>query len=200
MLKAISTALEDPAKKEEALNALNLPKFINTFCEHTINNAKKPSSKKAVNEFIGKFYDAVEDKSAIIEEIKNSGKSFSPKVQEPVLFFLEQLLKQDKIKEMDVIMSLNELVGKLAGSRSKKIVTNAMSVIKEMALYFGEGIKDFFKELKKEQQKELSDYIKDLDPKMMKALGGGDDDGQDLQAKLYEMAKEQDMPAEFADD
>lgn len=47
-------------------------------------------------------------------------------------------------------MSLTELVGKLAGSRSKKIVNTAMNVIKEMALYFGEGVKDFFKELKKE--------------------------------------------------
>jgi hypothetical protein len=51
---------------------------------------------------------------------------------------------------MDVIMSLTELVAKLAGSRSKKIVSTAMNVIKEMALYFGEGVKDFFKELKKE--------------------------------------------------
>ena len=33
---------------EEALNVLNLPKFINTFCEHTINNAKKPTAKKSV--------------------------------------------------------------------------------------------------------------------------------------------------------
>lgn len=57
-----------------------MPKFISTFCEHTINNAKKPGAKKAVKEFIGKFYDAVEDKSAIIEEIKTTGKSFSPKV------------------------------------------------------------------------------------------------------------------------
>lgn len=51
---------------------------------------------------------------------------------------------------MDVIMSLTELVSKLANSRSKKIINNAMNVIKEMALYFGEGVKDFFKEIKKE--------------------------------------------------
>lgn len=48
MLKAITNALENPEKKEEALNVLNLPKFINTFCEHTINNAKKPTAKKSV--------------------------------------------------------------------------------------------------------------------------------------------------------
>lgn len=80
MLKAIIAALENPEKKEDALNVLNLPKFISTLFEHTINNAKKPTAKKSVKSFIGKFYDALEDKSAIIEEIKNVGKSFSPKV------------------------------------------------------------------------------------------------------------------------
>jgi hypothetical protein len=48
MLKAITSALENPDKKEEALNVLNLPKFISTLCEHTINNAKKPTPKKTV--------------------------------------------------------------------------------------------------------------------------------------------------------
>lgn len=87
-------------------------------------------------------------------------------------------------------MSLTELVGKMAASRSKKISNSAMNIIKEMALYFGESIKDFFKELKKEQVKELTTYLKDLDPAKMKAAGGDGDEGQDMQTKLYEMAKE----------
>ena len=35
--------------KEDALSALNFDKFLSTFLEHTMSNAKKPNVKKALN-------------------------------------------------------------------------------------------------------------------------------------------------------
>ncbi len=130
-----------------------------------MNNAKKPNAKKAVMEFIPKFWDAWEDKDSFKEEIKSLLKSIKMKVQEKTLQLLLELIKAGKIEELEYLNSFFPLLEKLLSSRTMAVKKTTLNIYKETYLWMGDGIRAFTVNLKKGQKTDLEKYFKTVDKK-----------------------------------
>lgn len=155
--------------KDEAISALNFDKFLSTFVEHTMSNAKKPNVKESINKLIVSMWNNM-DQNQIKENLGKYIKSIKPKSQQNTLIFLTVLLENGKIEELGYLQSFFEHIEGLINGRTKTTSNLAMDLVKEAFLWMGIGIKASLKKVKEEHMKKLDKYFESVDEKSMKKV------------------------------
>ena len=168
VIKEMIPLLTDLFKsKDPALENINLSKFMGTYTEHFLSNARK-LQKQALGLIVP--IQEWQETDSFMEEMKGLFNTIKMKVQEQALNIVLELVDQGKIQELGYLKKLWKPIAKLTNSRTAKIRKKAMDVYKESYLWMGPQMKVFTGDLKDKEKKDFEKYMGEVTPEQMKVV------------------------------
>ena len=180
-------------------NLLDFTKFLLHFCEHAMSNAKGEAKKK-LGPFIIKLWDFYPNKDKFMDNIKACLGNMKMKVQVNILTLVLELLKGEKIEEMQYMKPFMSGLEKLCSSRTAAVKKGVTAVFREAYLWMGDSIKVFLTGLKPLQLADLEKLFEGIDKAEMKTLTQKAGGKKVKKLDAYEIADEKDLPKPYNDD
>ena len=178
---------------------LDFGKFMLNFCEHAMSNAKK-EAKTHVNSFVVKLFNFYGNKDQFIENLIKCLGTIKMKVQVNTLNLILELLKAEKIEELQFMKPFMPALEKLLSSRTAAVKKTIKAVFKEAYLWMGESLKVFIANFKKAYQDDLNKVFAAIEQTEMKTLTQKAGGKKMKKIDAYEIADEVELPKEFTDD